>query len=251
MVDLLNPVPAQRARLLLIHGDLAAASSWIRQRGLDPDDRPGYPRERGYLLLARLLLARQAPDRALGLLGRLHAQAVAEGRAGSVIELLALRALASAAAGDLDGALAALAEALRLAAPEGYLRVFADEGAPMAALLGRLVTTPAAAQPVAAAPLVRTHLDRLIQTFHRQGLAVLPRPRPGGAAVPGLVEPLSARELQVLGLLADGRSNQAIADELVITLDTVKRHVSHVLDKLQAANRTQAVARARNLGLLR
>jgi ATP/maltotriose-dependent transcriptional regulator MalT len=68
---------------------------------------------------------------------------------------------------------------------------------------------------------------------------------------PGLVEPLSARELEVLSLLADGRSNQAIASELVISLDTVKRHVSHVLDKLGVASRTQAVSRARDLGLLR
>jgi LuxR family maltose regulon positive regulatory protein len=67
---------------------------------------------------------------------------------------------------------------------------------------------------------------------------------------PGLIEPLSARELEVLQLLADGQSNQAIAHELVISLDTVKRHVSHVLDKLGAANRTQTVSRARDLGLL-
>jgi len=69
--------------------------------------------------------------------------------------------------------------------------------------------------------------------------------------VPGLVEPLSERELEVLGLLAVGRSNQQIAEELVVALDTVKKHVSHVLDKLGAANRTQAVARARELQLLR
>ncbi|HEV3498338.1 MAG TPA: response regulator transcription factor, partial [Actinomycetes bacterium] len=75
-------------------------------------------------------------------------------------------------------------------------------------------------------------------------------PRPGGAMAPGLVEPLSPRELEVLVLLADGRSNKAIADTLVISLDTVKRHVSHVLDKLGAANRTQAVSRARELRLL-
>jgi LuxR family transcriptional regulator, maltose regulon positive regulatory protein len=79
---------------------------------------------------------------------------------------------------------------------------------------------------------------------------VLSRPRPGGAVVAGLVAPLTPRELEVLGLLAAGRPNQAIAEELVITLDTVKRHVSHVLGKLGAANRTQAVARARELGLL-
>lgn len=120
----------------------------------------------------------------------------------------------------------------------------------MAALLGKLATTPAAAQPLVSAPLPRAHLDRLVQAFQRQGQPVLARPRPGGAMAPGLVEPLSARELEVLELLADGRSNQAIAEQLVISLDTVKRHVSHVLDKLGAANRTQAVSRARNLGLL-
>jgi len=70
------------------------------------------------------------------------------------------------------------------------------------------------------------------------------------AAVPGLVEPLTARELEVLGLLAAGRSNQRIAEELVVTLDTVKKHVSHLMDKLGVANRTEAVARARELGLL-
>ena len=73
----------------------------------------------------------------------------------------------------------------------------------------------------------------------------------GSAAVPGLAEALTARELEVLGMLAAGRSNQVIASELVVTLDTVKKHVSHVMDKLGAANRTEAVARARELGLIR
>jgi LuxR family transcriptional regulator, maltose regulon positive regulatory protein len=250
MVDLLNPLPVQRARLLLTLGQVDTATRWVQQQGLGPGDQPDYPHERGYLLLARLLLADHAPDRAVELLGRLHALAAAQGRVGSAIQVLALRALALEALGDQDGALAALGEALRLAAPEGYLRVFADEGAPMAALLGKLLTRPATAQAVAATPRSRDHLDRLVQAFQRQGLAVLARPRPGGVVVPGLVEPLSPRELQVLWLLADGRSNQAIAAELVISLDTVKRHVSHVLDKLGAANRTQAVSRARELGLL-
>ena len=77
-------------------------------------------------------------------------------------------------------------------------------------------------------------------------------PRPGhAAALAGLMAPLSARELEVLALLAAGKTNQAIASELVITLDTVKRHVTHILGKLGVANRTQAVIRARELGLLR
>jgi LuxR family maltose regulon positive regulatory protein len=121
----------------------------------------------------------------------------------------------------------------------------------MAALLGRLATTPAKAQAVTAARARRAHLGRLLEAFERDGLAILPRPRPGGAAAAGLVAPLTARELEVLALLAAGQPNQAIAEELVISLDTVKRHVSHVLGKLGVANRTQAVTRARALGLLR
>lgn len=201
-------------------------------------------------MLARVLLAQHAPGRALALLEPWAALAAADGRNESSIELKALQALAHAACGDQPAALAALAEALRLAAPENYVRVFADEGADMAALLGRLATTPATAEAMAADPLPRAHLDRLVQAFARQGLAVLPSPRRGGAIVPGLVEALSARELEVLGLLAEGRSNRGIAAELVISLDTAKRHVTHVLNKLQVANRTQAVARARHLGLL-
>jgi LuxR family maltose regulon positive regulatory protein len=139
VATLLNPAPAQRARLLLAQGDLAAAH-WTKQRGLGADDEPSYPHEPEYLVLARVLLAQDGPDQALGLLGRLHAQATAQGRLGSLIEIQALRALALAASGEEAGAVAVLAEALTLACPQGYVRVFADEGAPMAALLGRLVT---------------------------------------------------------------------------------------------------------------
>ena len=251
MVDLLNPVPALRARLLMTQGDLLTAGRWIRQEGFNPLDRPDYPRERAYLLLARMLIAEQTPDPALRLLCRMHELAVSQERTGSLIEVQALQALALAAAGDEPGALVALTESLTLAAPEGYLRVFVDEGAPMATLLGRLATSPAKVQAAAATRLPRAHLGRLLQAFEQDGLPILPRPRPGGAVVAGLVAPLSARELEVLALLATGKPNQTIAEELVISLDTVKRHVSHVLDKLGAANRTQAVTRARELGLLR
>jgi LuxR family transcriptional regulator, maltose regulon positive regulatory protein len=250
VVGLLDPMPVARAKLALANGRVDTAARWTHQRGLGTDDPPSYPREGEYLVLARVLLAQQASERALAMLERWSALATAQGRTESSIELKALQALAHTACGDQDAALAALAEALALAAPEGYLRVFADEGAPMAALLGTLVTSPAKAQAVAAAPLPRAHLDRLVQAFEHQGLTVLPRPRPGGAIVPGLIEPLSPRELEVLRLLATGRPNRAIAKELVVTLDTVKRHVSHLFNKLGVTNRTQAVARARELGLL-
>ena len=199
-------------------------------------------------MLARVLLTKHAPDRALALLERLHRLAVAHRRTGSVIEVRVLQALARAAIGDEPGGLAALAEALTLGAPEGYLRVFVDEGAPMATLLGKLLATPATTQAVAAS-VPPAFLDRLLEAFEQAGQAALPHAR-RGTAVRGLLVALSARELEVLGLLAAGKSNPAIAQELVITLDTVKRHVTHILDKLGAENRIQAVTRARELGLL-
>src|SRR6266508_4570957 len=138
VATLLNPAPALRARLLLARGELAAAARWTRRRGLGADDQPSYPREPEYLVLARVLLAQDRPDQALALLERLHTAATAQRRLGSLIEIQALRALALAGSGDEPGALAALTEALTLACPQGYVRVFADEGAPMGALLGRL-----------------------------------------------------------------------------------------------------------------
>jgi len=244
VATLLNPAPALRARLLLARGDLAAAVRWTEQRGLGADDDPSYPHEPEYLVLARVLLAQDRPDHALGLLGRLHAAARAQGRLGSLIEIQALRALALAGGGDEAAAVAVLAEALTLACPQGYVRVFADEGAPMGALLGRLVAAQRTAQS-AAGGVPLDCLARLLRAFDATHAG-----RGGAAAVPGLVEQLTDRELQVLGLLAAGRSNQRIAGELVVSLDTVKKHVGRVLDKLGAANRTEAVARARELGLL-
>jgi len=249
LAALLNPVPAQRARLALAQGDVTAAARWTNQRGLHPDDEPSYAREPEYLVLARVLLAQQAPQPALGLLGRLHDLAAAQGRVGSLIEIQGLQALALAASGDARGALAALAEALALAWPEGYVRVFVDEGAPMAALLVQLAAPDQPEQVMVAEQVPLDYLRRLSDAFQQAGVASSRRGRHD--AVPGLVEPLSERELEVLGLLAVGRSNQQIAEELVVALDTAKKHVSHILDKLGVANRTQAVARARELELLR
>jgi LuxR family transcriptional regulator, maltose regulon positive regulatory protein len=249
VVALLNPVPAQRARLALAQGDVDTAIRWVRTRGLTAEDEPGYPREREYLVLARVLLAEQAPEQALELLERLHARAATQGRTGSVIEVRALQALALSASGDQAGALAALAEALALAAPEGYLRVFVDEGPPMAALVRQLLADRRQ-EGLAAADAPREFLARLVDAFEQAGLPVRLPVRRGGVVVAGLVEPLTERELEVLGLLAAGAPNRAIAKQLVVTLDTVKRHISHLFGKLGVANRTQAVARARVLGLL-
>jgi LuxR family transcriptional regulator, maltose regulon positive regulatory protein len=247
VANLLNPVPALRARLLLVQGDLAAAARWAQERGVGPDDTPTYAREQEYLLLARVLLAQDLAGQALTLLERLLAGAAAQGRTGSVIEIRALQALALAAAGDEDAAVGALADALTLGCPQGYVRVFADEGPPMAALLARLVAAQRARQrPARGVPL--DCLARVQQAFAGHDAAV--GSGRGSAAPAGMIEPLTARELEVLQFLAAGASNQHIAGELVVTLDTVKKHVSHIFGKLGAANRTEAVARARQLGVL-
>ncbi|HEY2239716.1 MAG TPA: LuxR C-terminal-related transcriptional regulator [Streptosporangiaceae bacterium] len=242
----LNPYPAQRARLLLAQGDVAAAARWTLETGLHPGDQPYYPRDPGHLVLARVLLAQQHPAEALALLDRLYTAAVAQDRRGSVIEAGALRALALAACDRGPEALNALAEVLTLACPQGYVRVFADEGPPMAGLLAQLISAQRADR-------LRVPLDclaRLQRAFDTGPPTAGSRAGRASVPLPGLVEQLTSREVEVLEMLAAGRSNQAIASEFVVTLDTVKKHVSHVLSKLGAANRTEAVARARELGLI-
>jgi LuxR family maltose regulon positive regulatory protein len=231
---------------MLAQGDVDAAARWTRQAGLGPDDTPGYPRESAYLVLARVLLAQGRPGLALALLERLLATAASQARTGSIIEIEALRALALAAGGDQVAALDALAEALTLARPQGYVRVFADEGAPMHALLTQLAAHRD--QQPTARGIGPGYLEALVRASCPAHAAP-----PSGrvtAPPPGLVEPLTDRETDVLRLIAAGKSNQRIAHELVVTLDTVKKHVSHVLGKLGAANRTEAVTRARELGVI-
>ena len=247
VIALLNPVPSQRARLLLAQGDVHAAAQWTTAAGLRPDDDADYPREPAYLVLARVLLAQNDPGPALALLQRLLDAAASQGRTGSIIEIQALRALALAAQGDHASARSALTEAVTLACRHGYVRVLADEGAPMRALLAQL-SAALPRQQYAARGIDPGYLAALVRACDQAD--AVPPPRRTVAAPPGLVEPLTDRELEVLRLLAAGRSNQRIAHDLVVALDTVKKHVTHVLGKLGAANRTEAAARARQLGLI-
>jgi LuxR family transcriptional regulator, maltose regulon positive regulatory protein len=251
VVDLRNPVPALRAQLAIAAGEVSEAARWVRSRGLGVEDEPAYPREREYLVLARLLLAQRTPERAAAMLDRWHALAVAQERTAGVLEIRVLQALAEQARGDDGAALAALAEALAAGAAEGHVRVFVDEGAPVAVLLRELVIGRRLEQLTGADTVPRAFLARLTAAFDRRGTPVVAPARHGAVAAPGLVEPLSAREREVLAHLATGQLNREIAEDLVITLDTVKRHVSHVFAKLSVTNRTQAVVRARELGLLR
>jgi len=249
---LLNPVTAQFARLQLACGDVAAAARWALQYGVTASDEPDYRTEPEHLVLARVLLGHGRPDAALALLERWLTAAVAAGRTASTIQIYTLQALALAASGDQASALRTLATALALACPRGFVRVFADEGAPMAALLGQLAAAQRAGQAEASS-VPADCLAWVLEACGRKPVAPSEAAGPGTgtrAAASGLTEPLTERELEVLRLLAVGRSNQSIARDLTVALDTTKKHVSHILAKLGAASRTEAVARARELGLI-
>ena len=240
------PAHSERARLLLVLGRVEEAARWTRERGLTAQDEVSYLRERDHLVLARVLLAQSQPEQTLGLLERLDALAESQGRTGSLIGIRAVRALALQAAENHQRAVSLLAETLTLAQPEGYVRVFADEGPPMAALLRSLIGARQRGRAATGSGAATEHLHQVIQAFP-------PAMAAAGDTIPvpsGLVELLTERELEVLRLLAAGRRNRDIAQELVVTQETVKKHLSHIFDKLGATNRTQAVAHARRLGLI-
>ncbi len=233
-----RPVAAVKARAWIARGMLAEAAGWAREHGLSAADELSYVREFEHATLARLLLAQGAQDRserasreAAELLERLLADAEDGDRNGSVIEILVLLALARRAFGDVAGALASLARAMELAEPEGYVRVFVDEGPPMVALLKL-----AAKQPRTAG-------------YGRQLLgAVVSEERT--PVEQSLVEPLSERELEVLRLLESDLDGPEIARELAVSLNTLRTHTKSIYAKLGVNSRRAAVRRAAELGLL-
>jgi LuxR family transcriptional regulator, maltose regulon positive regulatory protein len=228
----------EQARTWLKIGELEAAAHWAEE--LEQMERPAssFAREREDLAHARICLGLGQPRAARELLAA-HAPAIATAkRFGHLLELRLLEAQACAALKDEAASQAALAEALRMAEPEGSLRPFLDEGAPLAELLQRLRDRQARQKTNTA------FIDLLLAEFQKEGA--------GAAAQPGhsIQDPLSAREMEVLHQLATGSSNHEIAGSLVLSVETVKRHVGNILAKLEANNRTQAVARARSLGLI-
>ena len=247
----LQPISAMKVRIWVVQGKLAKAQEWAHEKGLSPDDDLSYLREFEHITLARVLIARYKSDRvddfireAVELLERLLKAAEEGGRLSSVIEILILQALAHQAQGDIMPALAPLERALTLAEPEGYVRIFLDEGKPMAELLGRMKDEGGRR---------KTYVHKLLAAFgaeeiHPSHLHLAQKQV--SLILQPLVEPLSENELEVLRLLRTELSGPEIARKRMVSLSTIRTHTQHIYAKLGVNNRRAAVRRAEELGLL-
>jgi LuxR family maltose regulon positive regulatory protein len=229
---------AWQSRIWLAQDKLGAAAQWVRERGLEPDHIPEHLSAYEYIALARILIAQGRCVEASKLLQRMLEPAEEGGNITGAIEILSLQALAFQARGDATRALGALERAIALAEPEGFVRVFVDEGPPMARLLYEALARGVATD------------------YTRRLLTAFPTLEPEQTADPDqalpscMIEPLSQRELEVVRLIAEGLTNQEIASRLFLSLHTVKSHARNIYGKLGVHNRTQAVTRARSLGVL-
>ena len=234
-----RPIAAMKARVWIGQGRLGEATGWARERGISAGDDLTYLREFEHITFARLLLAQGTRDRtgtaldeAIALLERLLAAAEAGGRTGTAIEILVVLALVLHARDDVADAVAALQRALALAEPEGYVRVFIDEGPPLATILKLAARQPDASR------------------YARRLLAAIAAPEGRTASAQPLIEPLSERELDVLRLLDSDLDGPDIARELSVSLPTVRTHTRNIYAKLGVSSRRAAVRRAAELGLL-
>ena len=243
-----RPTKALKARIWIKQGELEKALDWARERKLSIEEEPSYLREFEQITFARMLLSQYKNDHvknflndAIGLLERLLKAAEAGGRNGSVIEILTLQALAYQMREDISPALSTFEHALKLAEPEGYVRVFVDEGKDLETILRK-----ASVQKI-----MPEYTARLLSAFEaeRKGLDV--ETPPSAAPVSGsLIEPLSQRELDILRLFKTELSGPEIAQELVIALSTVRTHTKSIYNKLNVNSRRAAVKRATELGLI-
>ena len=241
LIPYTRPIDALKVSIYLKQGRFSKAQEWVSEHGFSVKDDLSYLREFEHITLARVLLAEYQINRqeriiqdALSLLKRLLRAAEDQKRMGSILEILMVTALAHHAHGSTSQAFASLETSLLLAAPEGYFRTFVDEGEPMQAMLFAFRSTLKKQTPIS------EYVDNLLSFFER------PAERPQ----PNLIDPLSERELEVLRLVADGLSNDEISQKLFVAVSTVKGHNLRIFGKLQAKSRTEAVARARELGLL-
>jgi LuxR family transcriptional regulator, maltose regulon positive regulatory protein len=248
------PIAALKARIWVRQGRLIEAFSWVREQNLSPEDELSFIREFEHLTLARMLIARYKADQvnddlhaALGLLERLLQAAEAGGRNGSVIEILILQALAYQAQGNHSRAFAPLEHALSLAGPEGYVRIFVDEGEAMRLLILNFRSMLEEREHPSIHPLLG-YVNRLFATFPESQEAITQSKIVNRKSE--IAEPLSERELDVLKLLRSELSGPEIAEQLIVSLNTLRTHTKSIFNKLGVNNRRAAVRRAEELNLL-
>jgi len=236
-----NPIAAMKTRIWVKQGRLAEALNWVREQILSVDDELSYLHEFEHITLVRVHIAQYKTNQingsiqeAMSLLERLLKAAEEGGRAGSVIEILTLQALGYEAQDDIPRALGSLELALILAEPEGYQQIFVDEGPPMAKLLNQALKRE----------ILPNYSRKLLTAFESKVFV------DNTQQIGQLIEPLSARELEVLELVAQGLSNRQIGEQLFLALDTVKGYNRKVFGKLGVKNRTQAVKKAISLKIL-
>jgi LuxR family maltose regulon positive regulatory protein len=242
---------ALRAQLCLWQGDVAAAARWANASHLSNDDHFTIGREIEYLTLVRVLFAQTRYDEAITLLNRLQRTVEADGRMRCLLEILVLQALAFKSHGQMPQATHALKRALTLAEPEGYIRTFVDEGAPMVELLRQFIKDQQKGSQTDSSVL-QSYVMKLLAAFPPELVPAAVQTHKTSAALPAsyLVDPLSERELEVLKLIANGLSNPEIARKLFVATSTVKRHINNIYAKLNVHTRTQAVAKGKELKVL-
>jgi LuxR family maltose regulon positive regulatory protein len=228
-----NQISAWKGRLYLAQGRLQAVSQWARTRGFNSKTTPTFLQEMEYLVLARILIVQNRLDEAVALLKRLFKEAENGKRTPKMIEILALQALAYAANGDKSRAESRLKQALTLAEPEGFIRIFLDEGPQLTELLKKCLESEDEA--------LMGYAKRIVSPFD---------PKKQSESDCTLHDRLTERELEVLSLIKTGFSNQKIAKELFVSLSTVKTHIRNIYEKIDVHSRTQALVRAKELGLL-
>lgn len=243
---------AYLARLALAQGNLIAAEKWLAQFALRHDSAIQEGLEIEYLTHARLLLSKSEYAAAAELLQRLREAAEADGRMSSVMECLTLEALALHAQRRLEPACSCLAKALAQAEPEGFVRMFLDEGAPMAELLRQFLKVQQKENSSAANSILQNYAIKLLSAFPPEQAPAVVQTHKAAAGLPAsyLVDPLSERELEILKLVAAGLSNQQIGRKLFIATSTVKRHINNIYAKLNVHSRMQAVTKGRELKVL-
>ncbi|HNB54638.1 MAG TPA: LuxR C-terminal-related transcriptional regulator, partial [Anaerolineales bacterium] len=241
-IPILRPVAAQKARVYLRQGRLDKAQAWVRARALSVTDEASYLGEYEHLTLARVRLAEGVFTGVEEMLNRLLTLAETQKRTGSVLDILLTQALLHRAQGNQPRALAALERALTLAEPEGYLRIFVDEGEAMRLFLADFLLTM-----VNRPHPLRGYVDRILNFF--------PQPKTDGFQPQitnqksNMAEPLSERELEVLKLLRSELSGPEMAERLTVSLNTLRTHTKNIFNKLGVNTRRAAVRRAEELEL--